>query len=167
MRNAQHMLKAHYEEAKNFYFMFATENRKRFLDKLKTVMWVEIALLSAVGFLIREFGVNAGLLIAIVLLFVNMLFLLKEFLKPIETNVPDLDKGIDWIYELVREEKDQGEVEDKAMERFYISKIKSFAERIDREHENVRRNERKYKRFLVVTAIQFLLVAMTIFTGGG
>jgi len=153
------MLKAHYEEAKSFYFMLATENRKRFLEKLKTIMWIEIALLSAVGFLIREFGVNIFLLTTIFLLFVNLWFLVREFLKPVDANIPDLDKGIDWLYELANNER--------GMEQFYISKIESFAKRIDQEHENVKRNGDRYKLFLFVVVVQFVLVAITIFTGGG
>jgi len=152
------MLKVSYEEAKNFYFMLTTENRKRYLEKLKTAMWVEIALLSSIGFLVKQFGFSLTLLITVMLLFINLFFLVKEFLKPISVNIPDLNKGIDWVYELANEER--------SLEKFFIAKVESFSKRIENEHERVKRSERAYKIFILLIGIQFFLVAITILKGG-
>ena len=152
------MLKVSYEEAKNFYFTLATENRKRYLEKLKTVMWIEIAILSSIGFLINHFGINFFLLLTVFLLFVNLFFLVREFLKPISVNVPDLEKGIDWIYELANG--------DRAIEQFFIAKIESFSKRIESEHRRVKESERMYRIYTAIVGVQFVLIAITIFKGG-
>lgn len=150
-------LKVLYEELYDHYRFLLVENYKLYKEKVKAYLWVNIAILSATGFLIKFFGKVDFLTVFLVV--VNLFSIystLEEYSKDRVVPASGAEELLNWLYEEIfpLETKEES---------FYIALINNLEESIKKES---RSREKIYRFFMWLLVIQFLLIGAILFTGG-
>lgn len=150
-------LKVLYEELYDHYRFLLGENYKLYKEKVKAYLWVNIAILSATGFLIKFFGKVDFLTVFLVV--VNLFSIystLAEYSKDRVVPASGAEELLNWLYE------DVFPLERKE-ESFYTALIRNLEENIKREG----RSRRKiYQFWMCLLLIQFITIGAILLTGG-
>lgn len=150
-------LKVLYEELYDHYRFLLGENYKLYKEKVKAYLWVNIAILSVAGFLIKFFGKIDFLTVFLVV--VNLFSIystLVEYSKDRVVPASGAEELRKWLYEEIFPLKTKEES-------FYMALINNLEESIKKES---RSREKIYRFFMWLLVIQFLLIGAILFTGG-
>jgi len=150
-------LKVLYEELYDHYRFLIGEDYKLYKEKVKAYLWVNIAILSAIGFLIKFLGKIDFLMIFLVIVNIfSICSILSEYSKDRVVLVSGAEELINWLY------KDIFPLKTKE-ESFYIALIRKLEENIKKESGS---REKIYRFWMWLLVFQFLLIGAILFTGG-